>query len=96
MPRVSKPVLGENSHDYKGSQQYHCKTCNRQGTLPAQCGCHQQTGSRMQHVLLERASLRGIERIIVWRLGGGRWRPGWQCGANTYRRWPYFEYGALG
>jgi insertion element IS1 protein InsB len=56
--------LVKNGHDYKGSQKYHCKTCNRYGTLHAQRGYDQQTRSQVQRALLERVSLRGIERIF--------------------------------
>ena len=56
--------LVKNGHDYKGSQKYHCKTCNRYGTLYAQRGYDQRTRTQVKRALLERVSLRGIERIF--------------------------------
>jgi transposase-like protein len=46
--------LVKNGHDYKGSQQYHCKTCNCNGTLHAQRRYDQQTRRQVQGALLER------------------------------------------
>ena len=56
--------LVKNGHDYKGDQKYHCKACNRYGTLQAQRGYDQPTRSQVKRAVLERVSLRGIERIF--------------------------------
>ena len=61
--------LVKNGHDYKGSQKYHCNTCNRYGTLHAQRGYDQRTRTQVKRALLERVSLRGIERVF----GVSRW-----------------------
>jgi IS1 family transposase/transposase-like protein len=56
--------LVKNGHDYKGSQKYHCKVCKRYGTLHAQRGYDQGTRAQVKRAVLERVSLRGIERIF--------------------------------
>jgi insertion element IS1 protein InsB len=56
--------LVKNGQDYKGSQKYHCKTCNRYGTLHARRGYDQGIRNQVKRALLERVSLRGVERIL--------------------------------
>lgn len=63
-PACGSLDLVKNGHDYKGSQKYHCKRCKRYGTLQAQRGYDQRTRSQVKRAVLERASLRGIERIF--------------------------------
>lgn len=63
-PTCGSLDLVKNGHDYKGSQKYHCKTCQRYGTLQARRGYDQRTRSQAKHAMLERVSLRGIERIF--------------------------------
>jgi len=54
----------KNGHDYKGAQKYHCKSCKRYGTLKAQRGYGQDTHAQVKRAVLERISLRGIERLL--------------------------------
>jgi IS1 family transposase/transposase-like protein len=63
-PACGSLDLVKNGHDYKGSQKYHCKTCHRYGTLQAQRGYDQRTRRQVKQALLERLSLRGMERIF--------------------------------
>jgi len=70
--------LVKNGHDYKGAQKFHCKACHRYGTLRAQRGYDQQTRSQVRRTLLERVSLRGIERIFgVSRRTVAAWLVAW-------------------
>jgi len=62
-------------HDYKGSQKYHCKTCKRYGTLQAQRGHDQRIRRQVKRTVLERVSLRGIERIEG--VHRASWLTGW-------------------
>jgi transposase-like protein len=58
-PDCGSAELVKNRHDYKGSQKYHCKTCNRYETVQAtKCYSHQQQG-QVKRAVLERSSLRG-------------------------------------
>jgi transposase-like protein len=52
-PACGSLDLVKNGHDYKGAQKYHCKTCNRYGTLHAQRGYDQQTRGQVKRALLE-------------------------------------------
>jgi insertion element IS1 protein InsB len=56
--------LVKNGHDYKGAQKYHCKTCGRYGTLQAQSGYSSAVQGVIKRAVLERLSLRGIERLF--------------------------------
>ena len=56
--------LVKNGHDYKGDQKYHCKSCGRYGTLQAQPGYSPRIRRQVKRAVLERVSLRGIERIF--------------------------------
>ena len=70
--------LVKNGHDYKGSQKYHCKTCNRYGTLQAKKGYSQQQRSQVKRAVLERSSLRGVARIFeMSRHTISRWLQTW-------------------
>ena len=54
----------KNGHDYKGAQKYYCKNCGRYGTLHAQRGYDERTRAQVKRAVLERISLRGIERLF--------------------------------
>ncbi|MBZ0307040.1 MAG: IS1 family transposase, partial [Anaerolineae bacterium] len=54
----------KNGHDYKGAQKYACKQCGRYGTLQAQRGYEAAQREQAQRGLLERISLRGLERLL--------------------------------
>ena len=63
-PDCGSVDLVKNGHDYKGSQKYHCKNCNRYGTVQAQKGYSQSQQIQVKRAVLERSSLRGIARIF--------------------------------
>jgi len=68
----------KNGHAYKGSQKYYCKACNRYGTLQAPRGYDQRTRAQVKRSLLERVSLRGIERIFgISRPTVAEWLANW-------------------
>jgi IS1 family transposase/transposase-like protein len=62
-PKCGSLDLVKNGRDYKGDQKYHCKTCASYGTLNAQRGYAEPTRQQVKHALLERVSLRAIERL---------------------------------
>ena len=77
-PRCGSQHVVRNGHDYKGSQKFHCKACGGYGTLQAQTGYSADTRRLVQRVVLERLSLRGIERALhVSRRTVSRWLKGW-------------------
>ena len=55
---------GEKGHDYKGSQKYHCKTCESYGTLHAQRDYNEAAREQVKRAVLDRISLRGIKRVL--------------------------------
>ena len=63
-PKCGSEQLVRNGHDYKGDQKYHCKACGGYGTLDAQRGYDERTYAQVKHAVLERISLRGIERLF--------------------------------
>ncbi len=68
----------KNGHDYKGDQKYHCKSCGSYGTLQAQHGYGQTVRTQVKQAVLERVSLRGIERIFgLSRRTVSRWLIEW-------------------
>ena len=70
--------LVKNGHDYKGSQKFHCKNCNRYGTLQAEKGYGQQRQAEVKRAVLERNSLRGLGRIFAMsRQTISRWLQQW-------------------
>lgn len=70
--------LVRNGHDYKGAQKYHCKGCGRYGTLKAQVGYPMTIQLQVQRAVLERMSLRGIERVFgISRRTVARWIAQW-------------------
>jgi insertion element IS1 protein InsB len=54
----------KNGRDYKGAQKYYCKNCDSYGTLHAQRGYDEQPRVQVKRAVLERISLRGIERLF--------------------------------
>ena len=76
--RCESPNLVRNGHDYKGSQKYQCKDCGRYGTLNAQRGYDAATQAQARRGMLERVSLRGLERLLcLSRRTLRRWMAGW-------------------
>lgn len=76
--RCESPNIVRNGHDYKGSQKYHCKDCGRYGTVNAQSGYDSATQAQVRRGVLERVSLRGLERLLgVSRRTTQRWLVGW-------------------
>jgi len=68
----------KNGHDYKGDQKYHCKCCDKYGTLCPKKGYSQAAQQQVKRAFLERVSLRGIERIFgVSRRTVSRWIKSW-------------------
>src|SRR5512135_1084475 len=66
----------KNGHDDKGAQKYHCKSCGSYGTLQAQRGYSQVLRAQVKRAVLERISLRGIERLFgLSRRTVSRWLP---------------------
>ena len=63
-PKCGSENLVRNGHDYKGDQKYHCKSCASYGTLHAQQRYDERTRTQVKHAVLERISLRGIERLF--------------------------------
>jgi insertion element IS1 protein InsB len=76
--RCESPNVVRNGHDYKGSQKYHCKDCGRYGTLNAQQGYDALVQAQVKRGVLERVSLRGMERMLcVSRRTISRWLIRW-------------------
>jgi transposase-like protein len=61
-PKCGSENMVRNGHDYKGDQKYYCKTCASYGTLHAQQRYDERTHDQVKRAVLERISLRGIER----------------------------------
>ena len=77
-PKCGSAKLVKNGHDYKGDQKYHCKTCGGYGTLDAQRGYAEPTRQQVKRALLERVSLRAIQRLWgVSRQTLAVWMEGW-------------------
>jgi transposase-like protein len=73
-PKCGSLDMVKNGRDYKGAQKYHCKTCNRHGTLNAQRGYSQAVHSQIKRMLLERVSLPALNALwafLAERLGAG-------------------------
>jgi transposase-like protein len=76
--RCESPNIARNGHDYKGSQKYHCKDCGRYGTLNAQQGYDASIQAQVKRGVLERLSLRGMERMVsISRRTIHRWLTRW-------------------
>src|SRR5512145_2825073 len=77
-PQCGSENLVKNGHDYKGSQKYACKQCGRYGTLQAQRGYSEPQRAQVQQAVLERVSLRGLERLLgISRQTIARWSEAW-------------------
>ncbi|HEX3053170.1 MAG TPA: IS1 family transposase [Aggregatilineaceae bacterium] len=77
-PRCGSEQMVKNGHDYKGAQKYHCKHCHRYGTLFAHAGYDEQTRTQVKRAVLERISLRGLERVLgLSRRTVSRWLIDW-------------------
>ncbi len=77
-PHCGSVDLVKNGHDYKGDQKFHCKNYNRYGTLNAQKGYSREIRQRVKQAVIERISLRGIERIFgIARQTVSRWLRDW-------------------
>lgn len=63
-PKCGSEDLVRNGHDYKGDQKYHCKSCASYGTLHAQPRYDERVRTQVKRAVLERLSLRGIERLF--------------------------------
>jgi IS1 family transposase/transposase-like protein len=63
-PKCGSENMVRNGHDYKGKQKYHCHDCQSYGTLCAQRGYDEGTRAQIKRAVLERISLRGIERLF--------------------------------
>ena len=77
-PRCGSADLVKNGHDYKGDQKFHCKSCDRYGTLNAQKGYSREIQQRVKQAVMERVSRHGIERIFgIARQTVSRWLQDW-------------------
>ena len=77
-PRCGSENMLKTGHDYKGAQKYHCKSCGSYGTLQAQHGYSEALRAQVRRAVLERSSLRGIERLFgLSRRTVSRWLPSW-------------------
>ncbi len=77
-PKCGSKTMVKNGHDYKGAQKYYCKACASYGTLHAQRGYDDQTRQQVKRAVLERLSLRGIERVFgIARRTVGEWIKQW-------------------
>jgi insertion element IS1 protein InsB len=63
-PKCGSENMVRNGHDYKGAQKFYCKTCESYGTLHAQRSYDDPTRNQVERAVLERLSLRGIERLF--------------------------------
>ena len=76
--RCKSPNVVRNGRDYKGSQKYHCKACGRYGTLNPQQGYDAPRRAQVKRGVLERLSLRGLERLMsISRRTIQRWLSRW-------------------
>jgi transposase-like protein len=54
-----------NGHNQKnGKQKYHCKSCDKYGTLDAALGYSEERKEEILKAYFERPSMRGIERVF--------------------------------
>jgi insertion element IS1 protein InsB len=63
-PKCGSENIVRNGHDYKGAQKYYCHDCDSYGTRHTQRGYNGQTRNQVKRAVLERISLRGIERLF--------------------------------
>jgi IS1 family transposase/transposase-like protein len=78
--QCGSPNIVRNGHDYKGSQKYRCKACGSYGTVGARLRDDAATRARVKCGLLERLSLRGLERLLgISRRTIQRWLMQWMA-----------------
>jgi IS1 family transposase/transposase-like protein len=63
-PKCGSEDIVKNGHDYKGSQKYRCNACGKYGTLHKQERHSPQQRALIKRAVLERLSLRAIERLF--------------------------------
>src|SRR5690606_5483879 len=63
-PSCGSQEIVKNGHDDKGSQKFHCKSCQRYGTLGAKVGKSLVLRQQVYRAVQERMSWRGIERVF--------------------------------
>jgi insertion element IS1 protein InsB len=63
-PKCGSQDMVRNGHDYEGAQKYYCHNCDSYGTLHAQRGHDKRTRTQVRRAVLDRISLRGIERLF--------------------------------
>jgi insertion element IS1 protein InsB len=63
-PKCGSEDMVRNGHDYKGDQKYYCKSCASYGTLHPQQRYDERTRRQVKRAVLERISMRGIERLF--------------------------------
>ncbi|MFC2053149.1 hypothetical protein ACFLV7_02460 [Chloroflexota bacterium] len=74
-----------NGHDYKGAQKYCCHDCQSYGTLQAQRGYDERTRSQVKRAVLERISLRRVERLFgLSRRTVAAWIPAMHFEPNSF------------
>jgi transposase-like protein len=77
-PKCGITNMVRNGHDYKGAQKYHCKACDAYGTLGSRAGYNKAEQDQVKRALLERVSLRGLERVFsLSRRTVARWLGKW-------------------
>lgn len=62
-PKCGSPHLRKNGRTASGQQKYHCKACNRYGTLETQAAARERQQHLVEQLHSERVSQRGIARI---------------------------------
>ena len=73
-PGCGSQAIVKNGTDYKGAQKYHCHDCGAYGTLKTSRKYDGNSREQILRAYLERASMRGIERILgVARQTLARW-----------------------
>lgn len=55
--------LRKNGHSASGKAKYHCKDCNKYGTISNVAQERAERYEQVEKLLLERTSLRGIQRV---------------------------------
>lgn len=55
--------LRKNGHSTSGKAKYHCKDCNKYGTISNVAQQRAERYEQVEKLLLERTSLRGIQRV---------------------------------
>ncbi len=63
-PSCGSQEIVKNGHDYQGSQKFHCKSCQRYGTLGARVGKSPVLRQQVYRAVQERMSWRGIECVF--------------------------------